>query len=918
MPFGSYSSTPSANTSIAGNNIGPGGPPGAIDNAIRQLMADARQFSDSVPATQVILAAATQGVYPNAAGAYVPRGLTQASVGAITPGGGGTSGTFDLTWTGGNFTVNPTGTFTVTGGVLASVNITGPGQYIGLAANPPTPGFGASLGLSGAAVVLTAQALVGSGVGYWVVRTGGEWLDRYVNNSGVALATPAVSSLYLGDLSGVNSVANVLGSVLSVADNMPAVLAAPAAADRAQRWAEGPSAPGDGETMSAKSWALDAKATRNSFPNYFKGDTGTPGINGGVGSSAGSAGLFAAANGMAVGAGITRLQLSGSDEAGLGGPQVIYDAAVTTTTRDANPLTQFIAADGRGFKLDPNQRLSPAMFGAGTGKAGAQNDVALVAAAELKPVGGAHSPAEKLGVGVFNISQTLEPNSVFSLSGHSSGYTPLSAGQGDAATHLVAPANTTVIRIRCGSIGDGDTIGAPLINAGGSTIEGLRIRNSGTSLDAHGIHARGTPAIRDIQTDVAGDGINITATSPAYDPSAPAMIRGNANHFSIMHPWITAGGHGICVGNYKGNNGAADVNAGAVFHPLIFGAGLCGIYDQAFYANTYYSPHLNGYNAKQLGHCWYNGFTWQLITRTNVGTVPGSDATTWYKLRALAAPDSYWLAWDAGKTYRAGLPMLGFGGTVAVTPYQEGEELAAHLPGGLVIGGNMQVTQKTPKIGGSIYGLACNMGVGHWRSATSDHPAFPSIGAMEYTFVGAPGFEAETHQRAKILSHMVADNGFEIGYRNSLTGGAQNDVYAQQGNIEGGGPFLFSISGQGTARTYGRTAPVVGMFSLHDHAIIDATDGNNARVHGMRAAGPASSYHARGEFYWNVNPGAAGGVLGWATTASGTPGTQTPVRIYDQLPAQADLASDATLATVITAHNALLAKLRASGLMVPA
>jgi hypothetical protein len=134
---------------------------------------------------------AAAGVYPNSASANVPRGLTQASVGAITPGAGGTNGTFALAWTGGNFAINPTGTFTVAGGVLTAVTITGPGLYIGAAPAVPAPSFAASAGLAGAAVALTAQFLVAAGQGYWVQSTDGRQLLRYKNVGGVATSDTA-------------------------------------------------------------------------------------------------------------------------------------------------------------------------------------------------------------------------------------------------------------------------------------------------------------------------------------------------------------------------------------------------------------------------------------------------------------------------------------------------------------------------------------------------------------------------------------------------------------------------------------------------------------------------------------------------------------------------------------------------------
>jgi len=128
------------------------------------------------------------GAYPNSAASNVPRGLTQASVGSITAGSGGANGSFALGWSGGNFSVNPTGTFTVSGGAVTAVTITGPGLYIGSSPTVPTPNFSASSGLSGANVSLTAQFLVANGAFYWAQSADGSQLQHYQNVGGVATA----------------------------------------------------------------------------------------------------------------------------------------------------------------------------------------------------------------------------------------------------------------------------------------------------------------------------------------------------------------------------------------------------------------------------------------------------------------------------------------------------------------------------------------------------------------------------------------------------------------------------------------------------------------------------------------------------------------------------------------------------------
>lgn len=144
-----------------------------------------------------VAAGAASRSYPNGAAANVPRGLTQAGVGAITPGAGGTNGTFPLAWQGGtgNFSVNPVGTFTVAGNVLTAVTITQAGLCINAAPVAPTPSFAASAGLAGAAVVLTPQVLEPAGARYWVQSADAKSLDLYYNNAGASTRDPSLISI---------------------------------------------------------------------------------------------------------------------------------------------------------------------------------------------------------------------------------------------------------------------------------------------------------------------------------------------------------------------------------------------------------------------------------------------------------------------------------------------------------------------------------------------------------------------------------------------------------------------------------------------------------------------------------------------------------------------------------------------------
>lgn len=139
-------------------------------------------------AAQNAIAASLAANYYPAAQSYVPQGAT--GHGAITGGSGGTNGTFSLAFTSGNFLVNPTGTFTVSGGAVTAITITGPGLYIGASPTAPTLSFAASSGLTSASASLTVGVLVQSGETYWTDHASDVTMaSLYLNVAGTATAT---------------------------------------------------------------------------------------------------------------------------------------------------------------------------------------------------------------------------------------------------------------------------------------------------------------------------------------------------------------------------------------------------------------------------------------------------------------------------------------------------------------------------------------------------------------------------------------------------------------------------------------------------------------------------------------------------------------------------------------------------------
>lgn len=159
--------------------------------AASQTAAAASAVSAEASATAASLSALASDYYA-AATLYVPRGIMSTS--GLTAGSGGTNGTFALTYSGGNFSVNPTATFTVSGGALTAVTITGPGLYIGASPTAPTATFTNSAGLTGAAVTLVPDFVITSGNGYWTDHASDTTkIQHFRNVSGTATISTGIT-----------------------------------------------------------------------------------------------------------------------------------------------------------------------------------------------------------------------------------------------------------------------------------------------------------------------------------------------------------------------------------------------------------------------------------------------------------------------------------------------------------------------------------------------------------------------------------------------------------------------------------------------------------------------------------------------------------------------------------------------------
>jgi hypothetical protein len=146
-----------------------------------QVAAD--KASADASAALALSASGVAGAYPNAYASALPRGVTSTT--SLVAGSGGTNGTFALGFSGGSIT-GMAGTFTVAGGALTAITITNPG--LGTGTTPPTLGFTASAGLTGASATAVVAPLVATTKTYYAVSSDSAYLLLYSNDG---TATPA-------------------------------------------------------------------------------------------------------------------------------------------------------------------------------------------------------------------------------------------------------------------------------------------------------------------------------------------------------------------------------------------------------------------------------------------------------------------------------------------------------------------------------------------------------------------------------------------------------------------------------------------------------------------------------------------------------------------------------------------------------
>jgi hypothetical protein len=238
--------------------------------------------------------------------------------------------------------------------------------------------------------------------------------------------------------------------------------------------------------------------------------------------------LFINAAGATVPSGTERVRTRGHSVNGRGGADYVYDQAVS-----ANGPTTFVAADGRGFRLAPDQRITIDMFGAVPddhglyGTPGATNNYPAFQAAfdwleanEVSPLPGFAALRElHVPIGFYYCGTQLElKEGAFTI-------------VGQRGSRIRFPANSNGVIVHFGYT-IGETTEAPGDSGANSALRNIAIVGSGgTNPDKHGVRCRALTLLEDVTVaEFSGDGVHIVADIGEAFNGTP--IRGNANQWT--------------------------------------------------------------------------------------------------------------------------------------------------------------------------------------------------------------------------------------------------------------------------------------------------------------------------------------------------------------------------------------------------
>jgi hypothetical protein len=594
-------------------------------------------------------------------------------------------------------------------------------------------------------------------------------------------------------------------------------------------------------------------------------------------------GLFSNASSVSVPSGTDLVVTSGYGALGEGAAAYVYDPGVNATYVGNNPRTSFISSNGRGFRLDGQQRLTIQMFGGRAdgsynnlgelGTVGAtDNSTALGAAiaflqaneiyigSDLFYRGGAHIHFPGAD-GIYDFQSTVTVRSTVRLTGDS-------AGQQASApsTVLRFPPDVHGFLVENYNTGSSGGVTPSAYGGGGTTFERLHIlaRAPGTGT-AHGIWARSRILVQDCFVGrFSGNGIHIRASATASD-----LQKGNANSFRILGCVVLGNENGIFIDG-------ADTNAGFIGYCDATQNRGYGIWDSSFLGNTIIGCHAEGNGSYGSGGSLATGIVSHGGSHYSVmpgqagsasTTTPGTNPAIWNYVGPGGVSNEV-PAWTTGMALRDGGAYRSddtAARNIFIGCYSEGSQPPSYLLSSAIVLGGLHgagIIGNVADLQGTPYGFGNARGnlVAQATDATGIQVA--AIGGD-----GGSGDLLTFYHNAK----------FPLGYRfNSGASGGyfEKEVVFRYGFSSSIDP-VFQVTGPNTTKEFGTGAPVPHLFCVPRMAF-----GFDGRIQTSGSAAPTSGAHAQGEIVWNTAP-TAGGKVGWVCTAAGTPGTWKAFGVID-------------------------------------
>jgi len=475
-------------------------------------------------------------------------------------------------------------------------------------------------------------------------------------------------------------------------------------------------------------------------------------------------GLFVNAQNFTIPSGLDRVRTSGFGQPGMGAAAYLFDPAVNAAFVAAHPRAAFLDANGRGFRLDPEQELTVQMFGGkadSNGSSGTDILPALNAATNyLLHLSVNHdgvsrgATALRIPAGAYYQNGTFDPKGItFRLYGDGH-------GKDGGKPTVIHVNNADAIRIQRHNT-QGVTSAPSTRGSDGFVIEGLRFEciNGVKGAAASGLRARARFTLRDcFFHGFPEDGVNIIAAA-----GEGGQFEGNVNCFHIENV--------SCISN--GKNGfhisGPDVNAGIVIGCDASFNGRWGFLERSFLGNTYTGCHAsdNGlanvaYNGPNESHfVTFGGVQYYVLAgqesaAANVPPGTAGSAGIWVPLRGGGATRGI-------PTWASGMPVVSGG------PYRGEDPNAANLFLGCYAEsgqGASQAVSPTMFVGG-FHGETDVIGGAVWHRnrlgvETSNNGYLVQLGERESFFGAYNKFINLVHHTKAPLGWQITDSSTDL------------------------------------------------------------------------------------------------------------------------------------------------------------